>query len=292
MAVSSVRELARSAEGALGTNTVAKRRFAVILTDDAITTETLNGTIISAAGLGDWGTPHPEFSFLSLHKIQLQENLSDNPYHVEVIAEYRVLGASETIAPLARPAEWSFEQVAGERLPALYYFDGGGNGSTLPLTNSAGDYFEGLTYEEALTQATIVQHFATRPTGIITSFGYINSDSFAGADVHTCKHAGSSITQVSEEWANSVVRYWRAESKILFRPTSWNLIIPDVGFNQVVGGQKRRCMVFDFENAEYVPSPNPVGLSNGVQVAGAPDLLVRRVTPATSFTTLFGNPPA
>jgi len=292
MGVSTIHELARSAEGALGSNTVAKRRFAVVLTDDTITNATTHGTIFTAAGVGQWGAAHPEFAFLRLFKVSLQENLSDNPYHVEVTAEYRVLGANETLAPLSRPAQWQFEQVTGERIPALYYFDGGGNGNTLPLTNSAGDYFEGLTYEEALTQATITKNYSTRPDGVIQSFGFINSDSFAGAATHTCKHAGSTISQVSEEWANAIVNYWKVESKILFRSTSWNLLIPDVGFNQVVGGQKRRCMVFDFQNAEWVPSPNPVGLSNGAQIDGAPTLLTRRVIPEVAFTPLFGSPPA
>jgi hypothetical protein len=277
-------------EGAIGVNTIAKRRFAVILTDNATTVETPNQPILTAVGCGQWGAAHPEFTFLKLFKVALTENLGDNPYHVEVVAEYRVLGAAETLAPLSRPAVWTFEAVQGERLPALYYYEG--NGETRALVNSADDYFEGLTYEEALTQATITQNFAARPSGIIGSFGYVNSDSFAGAGQHHCKHVGSVISQQTEEWNNESVTYWRAESKILFRPTSWNLLVPDVGFNQVVDGQKRRCMVFDFQNSEWIPSPNPVGLAAGVQISGRPNLLVRRVNPEVAFGGLFGTPPA
>jgi hypothetical protein len=292
MAVTSYKELARTMEGAIGQNTVAIRRFAVILDDNQLTSPTTNTAIYTAVGVNYWGTAHPEFSFLKLRKVKLTENLGDNPYFCEVTAEYGVLKPNESLAPLSRSAEWSFEQVAGERVPALYYYDGGGNSTTYPLLNSAYDYFEGLTVEESLTQATIKQNFASRPDGIIGSFGFLNSDGWCSASAHTCKHVGSKIELVAEEWNNSTVSYWRAESNVLFRASSWNLLIPDVGFNQLVGGQKRRCMVYDFENDEWVPSPNPVGLSGGVQTNGRPDILTRRVLPATSFSGLFGSPPA
>lgn len=292
MAVSSYRELARTLEGGIGQNTVAVRRFAVILDDNATTSPTNNQDAITAVGGGSWGTVHPEYSFLKLRKARLAENLGDNPYHVEVTLEYGVLTANQQLAPLSRNAEWKFEPASGERVPALYYYDGGGNSTLAPLVNSANDYFEGLTAEESLTRATVTQNVSARPAGIITSFGYINSDSFAGAAAHTCKHEGSVIEYVNEEWNNQVVGYWRAESKILFRATSWNFKLPDVGYNQIVSGQKRRCLVFDFENSEWIPSPGPVGLSEGVQTNSAPAILTRRIHPETSFTDLFGSPPA
>lgn len=292
MAVSSFRELGRTMEGAIGQNTVAIRRFAVILDDNQIATPTANLDIINAVGGGTWGTAHPEFTFLRLRKAKLAEVFSDNPYHCEVTLEYGVLKPNEYAAPLSRAAEWTFEQVTGERVPALYYYDGSGNGTTYPLTNSAYDYFEGLTIEESLTQATIKRNFSARPDAIIGSFGFINSDAWCGASAGFCKHSGSKIEQVSEEWNNTTVTYWRAESNVLFRPSSWNLLLPDVGFNFLSGGQKMRCMVYDDQNDEWVPSPNPVGLNgSGSQTGGQPAILQRRVNPETSFVSLFGNPP-
>lgn len=290
MSVISYRELGRTIEGAIGESTVAKRRFVVILDDNATVTPTANLDVVAAVGGGLWGAAHPEFSFLKLRKVVMNETFGDNPYHVEVILEYAVLTQNQALAPLDRVPDWKFEVVSGEQVPALFYYDGS---TQRPLTNSANDYFEGLTVEESLTRATITQNYQSRPDGLIGSFGYLNSDAFAGAAIHHCKHEGSKIERVEELWGNVVVAYWKAESQILFRPTGWNLQLPDVGFNYLSGGQKRRAMVFDFENGEFVPSAGPVGLNgSGAQTGSYPAILERRVLPETSFSSLFGSPPS
>lgn len=290
MSVSSFRELGRTLEGAVGETTKAKRRFVVILDDQAITKPTDNIDVVAAVGGSMWGTEHPEFDFLKLSKVSLNETFGDNPYHVEVVLEYSVLSDNQTTSPVLRKPEWSFETVAGDQVPALIYYDGDG---VKPLTNSANDYFEGLTVPESLTRAVVKQNFAQRPDGIIGSFGYLNSDEYAGAAVHHLKHEGSDIQKISELWGNALVSYWKVESKLLYRPTGWNLQLPDVGFNAIVSGQKRRAMVFDFENGEWVPSPTPVGLDgSGGQTVGTPDILERRVLPQIGFQTLFGAIPS
>ena len=289
MAVSSFQELGRTLEGAIGEETKAKRRFVVILDDQALTQPTDNLDVVAAVGGSIWGAAHPEFDFLKLSKVSLAETFGDNPYHIEVVLEYSVLSENQTTTPTLRTPEWSFETVAGEQVPALAYYEGD---ELKPLTNSANDYFEGLTVSESLTRAIVKQNFASRPAGLISSFGFVNSDEYAGAAVHHLKHEGSDIKQVNELWGNAIVSYWRAESKILYRPTGWNLQLPDVGFNAVVSGQKRRAMVFDFENGEWVPSPTPVGLDgSGGQAGGAPNILNRRVLPQTNFQNLFGAVP-
>jgi hypothetical protein len=289
MAVASFRELGRTIEGAIGESTVAKRRFVVILDDNATVTPTANLDVVNAVGGGLWGVAHPEFSFLKLRKIVMNETFGENPYHVEVILEYAVLTTNQALGPLDRIPEWKFEVVSGEQIPALSYYDGT---DRRPLTNSANDYFEGLTVEESLTRATITRNFASRPDAIIGSFGYVNSDSFVGTNPYQCKHEGSTIERIEELWGNAIVPYWKAESQVLFRPTGWNLQLPDVGFNFLSGNQKRRAMVFDFENGEWIPSAGPVGLNgSGAQTGSYPAILERRVLPEASFTGLFGSPP-
>jgi hypothetical protein len=289
MAVSSFRELGRTLEGEVGGTTVAKRRFVVILDDNATVTPTANLQVIDAVGGGTWGVAHPEFSFLRLRKATMAENFGDNPYHVEVTLEYGVIASSLLVGPLFRPAEWVYEAVPGDQLPALFFYDGA---TRRPLTNSAYDYFEGLTVPESLTRVTIKRNFAGRPTGIINSFGFLNSDAFSGAAVHHCKHEGSKVEKVEELWGNVRYNYWRAESQVLFRPSGWNLQLPDVGFNYISGGEKRRAMVFDFENSEWIPSAGPLGLDgSGGLTGGYPAILSRRVLPEVSFSGLFGSPP-
>lgn len=296
MPVQSFRELGRSMEGAIDSPTTARRRFVVILGDDALQKDEKNLDVINALGGGLWGTPHPEFAFLKLKKFTLNETFGDNPYHVEAILEYGLVTANQMLPPVAQPPvtqarkpEWIYESVAGEQVPALFYY----NGSSLaPLTNSAYDYFEGLTVPESLTRVTIRQNFQSRPDAIISSFGNVNSDAWAGAAVHHCKHEGSKVEQVFELWGNVEYVYWRVESQILFRPTGWNLQLPDVGFNYLGENGKQRAMVFDNENGEWIPSPNPVALNGGGGPAGgAPAILERRVMPETAFQPLFGAPP-
>jgi hypothetical protein len=289
MSVSSFRELGRTLEGEVGGTTVAKRRFVVILDDNATVTPTANMEVINAVGGGTWGVAHPEFPFLGLRKATMAESFGDNPYHVEVTLEYGVVASKLRLAPLNRPAEWVYEAVPGDQVPALFFYDGS---TRRPLTNSAYDYFEGLTVPESLTRVTITQNTASRPAGIINSFGYLNSDAFSGAAAHHCKHEGSKVEKVEELWGNVRYNYWRAESQVLFRPTGWNLQLPDVGFNYISGGEKRRAMVFDFENSEWIPSPTPLGLNgSGGLTGGYPQILERRVLPQTSFVGLFGSPP-
>jgi hypothetical protein len=51
--------------------------------------------------------------------------------------------------------------------------------------------------------------------------------------------------------------------------------------------------VFDFENSEWVPSPNPIGLNGfgAPSPTGYPEILVRRVNPMASLSGVFGTPP-
>lgn len=90
----------------------------------------------------------------------------------------------------------------------------------------------------------------------------------------------------------AVVRFYRATAELLYRQSGWALMLPDIGYNFISGGQKRRAMVFDFENSEWVPSPNPVGLDGFGNLAnGQPEILIRPVNPQVSFSALFGATP-
>jgi hypothetical protein len=89
------------------------------------------------------------------------------------------------------------------------------------------------------------------------------------------------------------VKFWDTTATIAFRQSGHNLLLPDVGYNFIGDGQKRRAMVFDFNNSEWIPSPNPVGLDGtGGLTFGNPAVLNRRVNPEANFQTLFGTPPS
>ena len=287
MSISSIRELPRTFEEEVGSPAVAVRRWVVVLSDDTLTTPTSEITILTDTCGLEWGTTHPIHTALRLRKFTLAEGYEGSPYHVLVEATYSILRPNEYTHPTSRAAEWTVESRAGE-VAALSYYDG----STLrPLTNSAYDYFPGLTAPESMIAFKVRQNFAAFPTGWVGSQNYVNSSSWYGLPTHTVKVDGVNVVQTVEQWNSAMVTYWASEATLLYRQSGHNLQLPDIGWNFISGGQKRRAMVFDFENSEWIASPNPVGLDgSGGQTGGAPSILNRRVCPEGNLTSTFGTP--
>jgi hypothetical protein len=284
------KELARTFENEVGsTGGVAKRRWVCMLSDDTLT----NGgppditTILTATAGTAWGAYHPVHTLLRLRKVSVNERYDDNPYALEVTGEYGLVTADDLLAPTSRASVWSFESRPGQ-VPALFYYDGS---TQYPLTNSAYDYFPGLTTDESLVQIKVQKNFAAAPSTWLGLQNYVNSSEFLGCAPDTVKVAGVDVQYVTEEFNNTLQRYYATTATLAYRQSGHNLLLPDVGFNFIAGGEKRRAMVFDFQNSEWVPSPNPVGLDgSGGQTLGTPAILTRRVNPRGNFAT-FGTPP-
>jgi hypothetical protein len=274
---------------------VAKRTWVCTLSDDTLTAapvETVATQILDATGISVWGQEHPEYPSLNLRKYTLTERFGDSPYHVQLVAEYGLITNDELLTPTERAAQWSFEATQGQ-VPALYYYEGSGNGTMYPLTNSAYDYFEGLVTEETMTKATMKKNYANFPTSLVSNTNSINNALWFGGPTHTWKITGvnAEYTVAFQNWA--VISYWATSVQLMYRQTGWKLQLPDVGWNFIAGGEKRRAMVFDFKNGEWVASPNPVALSGGnINITGRPDILPRRVNPETNFSSLFPEVPA
>jgi len=276
---------------------VAKRSWVCTLSDDTLTAaavETVATQVIAAAGLSTWGQSHPEYPSLGLRKYTLTERFGDSPYHIQIVAEYGLLTANDLLTPTAQAAQWSFEAAQGQ-VPALFYYEGSGQGTMRPLTNTANDYFEGLVTEETMTKATMKKNYANFPTSLVSNTNSINDAQWFGGPTHTWKITGvnSEYTVGFYNW--TVISYWATSAQLMYRQTGWKLQLPDVGWNFIDGGEKRRAMVFDFKNSEWVASPNPVALSGGagnINIIGRPDILPRRVNPETDFSSLFPDVPA
>lgn len=292
MGVASYVELARTFENEVGGQPRAVRTFAVTLTDDTLQNNpTTHAVVANALGLANWGASHEEFAWLGLRKFTLTERFQDSPYHVQVVAEYGVVTANDLATPLFRTAEWSFEGQTGE-VPALFFWDGS---TRRPLTNSAYDYFEGLTTQEQMVKATVKKNyeFWGQISARIAANNKINSADYLGCATHSWKVNGVSAAYVTEVYNNVSYSYWQMTAELLYRQSGWNLQLPDVGWNYIDGGQKRRAMVFDYENGEWVASPNPVGLngSGGMNFTTWPVVLERQVNLEADFPALFGYPP-
>ena len=235
------------------------------------------------------GSSHPEYLFLVMTEAQVSEG-TPTPFHAEVTYRYELLEPDERDPnPLARPDIWSFS-TSGAAVPALFYYDGS---TQKPLVNSAFDYFEGLTTDEAECRATIAGNRATFPLATAISVtNTVNSDSYLGASAHQWKCVGISGQQQSEVVNDVEINYWAVTIELAFRQTGWNLQLPDIGYNYIDGSEKKRAYVLDEEN-EQVASANPVALNSdgSLKAAGSlPDILDRRVNPEVAFSSFFGSP--
>jgi len=287
------KELARTFEAEVGSvGATAKRRWVCMLSDNTLTSGGPPDitTIMRATAGNSFGAYHPVHTALRLRKVAVNERFEDNPYALEVTAEYSVVTSAELLTPTSRPSTWAFESRPGS-VPALAYY----NSNTTwppdaPLTNSAYDYFPGLTTDESLVQIKVTKNFSTYPSAWLSLQNHVNSSSFLGCGQDTVKVVGIDAASVTEEFSNSLVTYFATTATLAFRQSGHNLLLPDVGFNFIAGGEKRRAMVFDFQNGEWIASPNPVGLDgSGGQTLGAPAILTRRVNPRANFAT-FGTP--
>lgn len=291
MAVIAHYELARAAQFRFGESPGLDRRFVCVVDNPSTTTRT---QLSQAIGV-DLGTKHPTSIFIPCIAIDINEQYEGSRYHVEIVCKYAIdEELTDNINPLLRPDTWAFE-TGGVTVPALAYFDGNGNSnaSLRPLTNSAFDYFEGLTVDEGQSQAVIRGYRATFPSALAVSLtNTINAGPYLGGAAHTWKCAGIAASQGKAFVFDQLISYWEFTSTLIYRQTGWNLLLPDMGFNFIGGGQKRRVMTFDFENSEFVASPVPMGLDGfGAQTFGAPAILTRRVYRQVDFNIYFGTPP-
>jgi hypothetical protein len=206
-----------------------------------------------------------------------------------VIAEYGTITDEDAMHPTNRPAVWGAEARQGQ-VPALFFYD---NGTPYPLTNSAFDYFPGLTTDESMVSIKVTKNFGGWPNSWFGVMNHVNSSSYFGGPPGTIKVASVNVSYEMEEWGGNVVQFYRATAELMYRQSGWALQLPDVGWNFIAGGQKRRAMVFDFENSEWVPSPNPIGLdgSGGPSPTGYPEILIRPVNPEANLSSIFGSTP-
>jgi hypothetical protein len=287
--VVSFKELPRKGVFEIGKARVLSREFVVIMSDDNLTTTPPTPLAIAQAVGVDIGSAHPDYAWQKIRKITMTEGFEGSPYHVHLLCDYGIITADELVTPVDRSAVWDFDSQPGE-VPALTYYDG----TTLrPLTNSAYDYFPGLVTQESTVVATVAKNFATFPSSWYAAQNCVNNATYLGCPVHSIKVQKVKVTTAREEFGGALVSYWQATAELHYRQSGHNLQLPDIGWNFLGDGQKRRAMVFDFENSEWIASPNPVGLDgSGGLTLGVPAILNRRVNPEANFSSIFGTPPA
>jgi hypothetical protein len=286
MAVIAYREVfPRTFSHRFGESPTADRKVVVTLDEP-----TAHQEIINAVGILH-GDSHPEYAYLRMLDAQLSET---DRHHVEITYKYELPKQQDLDPnPLARPDVWSFS-TGGAQVPALVYYSGSGNGTKLPLTNSARDFFEGLTASEAEVRATIAGNRASFPLSLAASVtNSVNSSSYLGGDAHTWFCSGIGGQQASEVVNGQEIRYWQVTVELLFRASTHNLLLPNVGWHFIQGGERKRCYVIDWDAKEYLPSATPRPLTEaGNMKAGdeGPDFITRRIYKEADFASYFGEP--
>lgn len=268
----------------------AERKF--IVTVDA---PTATQDIINAVGITHTAA-HPEYAYLLMLDASLTET---DRHHVEITYRYE-LPKQEDLDPnpLARPDVWSFS-TGGSQVPALTYYHGTGNADIRPLQNSAKEYVEGLTTLEAEVRASISGNRSAFPLADAAAVtNAINSTSYLGGAAYTWQCAGIGGQQATEVVNGTEIRYWQITVELVYRRSGWNLLIPDVGWNYLEGGQLKRAWVRDPETSEKIASGTPRALNTDgtLKAEGtAPSILGGgsglRVFPAVNFSSYFGTPP-
>lgn len=284
MSVIKVTELATvSAVQKFGEPPTFQRKW-IAEVDDPATSQT---EIVTAVGV-PFLTPHPEAGYCRAMNVSVS-NYSGSRWHYEVTWDYELPKQTNPDPnPLARPDIWKWT-TGGLQVPALYYYDGN---VLKPLQNTASDFFEGATTDISTLQASISGNRPTFDYNLATYVtNTVNQDVYLGGQAYTWKCGGIS-GQPAVEVVNEVeIRYWQVEVTLEYRPDGWPLQLPNIGWNFLDGGEKKRVWVRDPETSEKVPASNPQPLDdNGAIKTGAPDILERRVHKAVPFAQYFGQP--
>lgn len=243
---------------------------------------------ISAEPGINWLDAHPENANALLVDSNVQQD-GDSPFHYRLTFTYR---AAEDLDedPMSRPAQFSFSGSLASA-PAFWYFPNGGDNSTKRvIVNSAGDPIGGLDRDEGEFTVSITINKAP-PFDYAKAQSYvgaINSDSWSGGAPKTWKCMSITGNRKIEEVNDTKYLYWETNATLAYRSNGWDLQTWDVGFNQIVGGARRKIM------AGSEPVSEPAALSGGVAKTPGqpPDLLTFRIYRMLTFSGTFPTLPS
>lgn len=259
MAVIGVREvLPRTYQHKLGDAPSATREFVATVDEPTRTSE-----VIAAVGIGH-GDLHPDHTFLYCETIAADEQ---DRHHVALTYSYALNipdGEDPTQPPWAQPDSWSFGTTNSAIACTYYYPFFQNNVSTRVLMNRAGDVITGVTRPEAELKITISGARLTIKTSDLMSIvNAINNDVWCGFAARTVQCVGVSATPDRLEFQGAAIAYWRVNAELLYRPSTHDIWLPNVGWNVIEDGKKVRAYTYvqvDGES-EKVATAQPVALN-------------------------------
>jgi hypothetical protein len=235
-------------------------------------------------------SPYPDDSNAVLVEASAELD-GESPYHYRVTHNYKYLDETALI-PWNRPATYSFSGSLVSA-PAFWHYPNSNDNSTKRvIVNSAGDPLSGLDRDEGEFNVSI-QWNIKPPFDYAKSQAYtgaINSDSWSGGGPNTWKCQGfqasrkfESIPGQNEGSPPVQVYFFDTTVNLSYRRSGWDIQTWDVGFNEIVGGQRKKIM------AGSEPVSEPAALLNGrAKTPGQPpELLLFRVYAMLPFTGVF-----
>jgi hypothetical protein len=273
-----------------------ERRW-IVRVDDPTTAETLVVNAVPVAFLD----PHPEAPYCRAWEVS-RDYYEGNRWAHLVTWRYEVpKQANYDPNPLARPDIWKWT-TGGVQIPCLTYYDN--NDVVKALVNTAGDFFEGLTEEEPTLTAHISGNRATYDYNLASTIhGALNNAPYLGWPKWAWRVDGIRGEPTVEVVNEQEIRYYKVEVEITAKASTWVLQLPNVGWNYVTSGQRRRVFVWydpgPGEAIQMVPASNPQPLDSSGNIVTAlpgesnpPMLLSRRTKRQINFVQYFGVPPA
>lgn len=296
MAVIGYDELPRGqAQRRFGEPPTFERKW-IVRVDDPATAETLVVNAVPVAFLD----PHPEAPYCRAWEVSRDYYESNRWAHL-VTWRYEVpKQANYDPNPLARPDIWKWT-TGGVQIPCLTYYDS--NDAVKALVNTAGDFFEGLTEEEPTLTAHISGNRVTYDYNLASTIhGALNNAPYLGWPRWAWRVDGIRGEPAVEIVNEQEIRYYKVEAEITAKASTWVLQLPNVGWNYVTNGQRRRVFVWydpgPGEAIQMVPASNPQPLDSSGNIVTAlpgesnpPMLLSRRTKRQINFVQFFGVPP-
>lgn len=250
-----------------------------------VRTDSINTSLqdISAAPNISWLATHPEDSTAYLIDSNVAQE-GDSPFHYKLTFTYKSAEDLLPLEPWNRPDQFQFSGSLSSAPAFWHYPISGNNTSTAIIINTAGDPIGGLSRDEAEFSVTITGNRQTFSYVHAQAYvGAINSDAWSNSGIGTWKCQSITGNRKIEAIGGTKYVYWEVNTTLAYKRTTWNLMTWDVGFNEIIGGQRRKIM------AGSEPVSEPAALSNGVAKAPgvAPDMLTFRIYPMLPFNGAF-----
>lgn len=263
MAVLSVREiLPRTYSHKIGGSPEASTVWSATLDGP-----TSHSQILAAIGIYH-GSPHPEHGNLSCDSIAVDE---PDRFHATVSYSFGVPDPEDPEnpeqPPWLQPDRWAFSTTNASVACTEHFPFGqpaGQENVAHPLTNTAGDAIFGLSKAEAELKITISGSRLTLDLLAIKEYvNTVNSVPWAGFPRHTVQCVGVSASPDRLEWQGNVLNFWQINIELVYRSSTHNLFLPNVGWNVIVNGKKERAWTYITEDgvSQKVATPHPVSLN-------------------------------